>query len=44
MNFENNTLKLPKIGEIEAVLHKIFECELKIATISKSFKGKIAAF
>jgi len=44
VDFENSTLKLPKIGEIEAVLHEIFGCELKTATISKSFTRKIAAF
>jgi len=33
MDFENNTIKLPKIGIIKAVIHKIFEGELKIATI-----------
>jgi putative transposase len=40
VDFENNTVKLPKIGEIKAVLHKIFEGELKTATISKSCTGK----
>ncbi|SRR5208283_3160078 len=40
VDFENNTVKLPKIGEITAVLHKVFEGELKIATISKSCIGK----
>ena len=40
MDFENNTIKLPKIGKIKAVLHKTFEGELKIATISKSCTGK----
>ena len=41
MDFENNTIKLPKIGKIEAVLHKAFEGELKIATISKSLARKV---
>ena len=40
VNFENNTVKLPKIGEIKAVLHKTFEGKLKTATISKSCTGK----
>jgi putative transposase len=40
VDFENNTIKLPKIGKIKAVLHKTFEGELKIATISKSCTGK----
>ena len=40
MDFENNTVKLPKIGEIKAVIHKIFEEELKTDTISKYCKGK----
>jgi putative transposase len=44
VDFENNILKLPKIGEIEAILHKIFGCELNTATISKYLTGKIAAF
>ena len=40
MDFENNTVKLPKIGEIKAVIHKTFEWKLKTATISKSCKGE----
>jgi putative transposase len=36
LDFENNTVKLPKIGEIKAVFHKIFEGKLKTATILKS--------
>jgi putative transposase len=39
VNFENNTVKLPKIGEIKAVLHRTFEGELKTATVSRSCKG-----
>ena len=39
MDFENNTIKLTKTGEIKAVLHKTFEVELKTATISKSCTG-----
>jgi putative transposase len=39
VNFENNTVKLPKIGEIKAVLHRRFEGELKTATVSRSCKG-----
>jgi putative transposase len=40
VDFENNTVKVPKIGEIKAVLHKTFEGELKSALISKSSTGK----
>jgi putative transposase len=29
VDFENDTFKLPKIGEIKEVIHKIFEGELK---------------
>mgnify|MGYP001023296886 CR=1 FL=1 len=39
VNFENSTVKLPKIGEIKAVLHRRFEGELKTATVSRSCKG-----
>lgn len=39
VNFENNTVKLPKIGEIKAVLHRKFEGELKTATVSRTCKG-----
>jgi putative transposase len=39
VDFENNTVKLPKIGEIKAVIHKTFEWKLKTATISKSCTG-----
>jgi putative transposase len=40
IDFENCTVKLPKIGEIKAVLHKKFEGELKTATVSRSCTGK----
>jgi len=39
VNFENNTVKLPKIGEIKAVLHRKFDGELKTATVSRTCKG-----
>ncbi|WP_321416575.1 IS200/IS605 family element RNA-guided endonuclease TnpB [uncultured Methanomethylovorans sp.] len=39
VNFGNDTVKLPKIGEIKAVLHRGFEGELKTATVSRSCKG-----
>ncbi|AKB36146.1 Mobile element protein [Methanosarcina siciliae C2J] len=39
MNFETNTVKLPKIGEIKAVFHRKFEGELKTATVSRTCKG-----
>jgi len=40
LDFENNTVKLPKIGEIKAALHRKFEGELKTATVSRSCTGK----
>lgn len=40
VNFENNTIKLPKIGIVKAVLHRSFEGILKVATVSKSSAGK----
>ena len=36
LDFESNTVKLPKIGGIKAVFHKILEGGLKTATILKS--------
>ena len=39
IDFENNTVKLPKIEPIKAVLHRKFEGELKTATVSRSCKG-----
>ena len=39
VDFENGTVKLPKIGEIKTVLHRRFEGELKTATVSRSCKG-----
>ena len=40
VDFEINTVKFPKIGEIEVVLHKTVEGELKTATFPKSCTGK----
>jgi len=40
VNFEKSVVKLPKIGEIKAVLHRKFEEELKTATVSKTCTGK----
>lgn len=40
VNFETNTVKLPKIGEVKAVLHRTFDGELKTVTVSKSCTGK----
>jgi putative transposase len=40
VDFEENTIKLPKIGYIKAVLHRQFEGEMKTATVSKSNTGK----
>ncbi|AKB23260.1 Mobile element protein [Methanosarcina sp. WH1] len=39
VDFENNTVKLPKIEPIKAVLHRKFEGELKTATVSRTCKG-----
>ena len=39
-DFENNTIKLPKIGVVKAILHRKFEGSLKVATLSKSCTGK----
>jgi putative transposase len=36
LDFESNIVKLPKIGGIKAVFHKILEGEFKTATILKS--------
>ncbi len=40
VDFENNLIKLPKIGNIKAVFHRKFEGTLKTATISRSSTGK----
>jgi putative transposase len=40
LDFENNTVKLPWVGETKAVLHKTFKGELKTAEILMSFIGK----
>jgi putative transposase len=40
VDFENNTVKIPNIGEIKAVIHKKFKGELKTASILESYKGK----
>ncbi|AKB16972.1 Mobile element protein [Methanosarcina sp. WWM596] len=39
VNFETNTIKLPKIEPIKAVLHRKFEGEPKTATVSRTCKG-----
>jgi len=39
VDFENDTIKLIKTGEIKAVLHKTFKGEVKTATLSKSCTG-----
>ena len=41
VDFENSTVKLPKIGVIKAVIHRKFEGELKTATLSKSMHRKV---
>lgn len=40
VDFENNTVKLPKIGKIEAVIHRNFEGTMRVATLSKTCTGK----
>ncbi|MDD2439583.1 MAG: IS200/IS605 family element RNA-guided endonuclease TnpB [Methanosarcinaceae archaeon] len=40
VDFEKGVVKLPKIGEIKAVLHRSFEGTLKTATVSRSTTGK----
>ncbi|WP_292389357.1 IS200/IS605 family element RNA-guided endonuclease TnpB [Methanosarcina sp. UBA5] len=40
VNFETCVVKLPKIGEIKAKLHRNFTGELKTATVSKICTGK----
>jgi len=40
VDFENNTVKLPKIGKVEVVFHRKFEGSLRTATISRSYTGK----
>jgi len=39
-SFDTNTIKLPKIEEVKAVLHREFEGEMKTATVSRSSTGK----
>jgi putative transposase len=40
VDFEKGIVKLPKIGEVKAVLHKYFDGTLRTATISRSPTGK----
>lgn len=40
VNFENSTVKLPKIGNVEVIFHRKFEGTLRTATISKTCTGK----
>jgi len=40
VDFDRNLIKLPKIGEVKAVLHRRFEGAMKTATISRSSTGK----
>jgi len=40
VDFDTNTIKLPKIGDVKAVLHRQFEGEMKTATISRSSTEK----
>lgn len=40
VDFDQNIIKLPKIGEIKAVLHRNFEGKLRTATVSRTSTGK----
>jgi putative transposase len=40
VDFENNIIKLPKIGKVKAIIHRQFEGILKIATFSKTSTHK----
>jgi len=40
VDFDRNIIKLPKMGEVKAVLHRRFEGTLKTATISRLSTGK----
>lgn len=40
IDFENNTVTLPKIGLVKAILHRTFEGKLKTATISMNSVGQ----
>lgn len=40
VDFEKNTIKLPKIGKVKAVLHRHFEGILKVSTLSKTSTNK----
>lgn len=40
VDFENNTVKLPKIGSVKAIIHRTFEGKLKTATVSMNSVGQ----
>lgn len=40
INFENNTVSIPKFKSIKAVLHRKFDGEIRQATVSKTATGK----
>jgi putative transposase len=40
VDFENSTVKLPKIGKVEVIFHRTFEGTLRTATVSRSCLGK----
>lgn len=40
VDFEKCVVRLPKIGEVKTVLHRKFEGDLRVATISKTSTGK----
>lgn len=43
VDFDNNTIKIPKIGEIQAKIHRKMEGRLISITVSKSSSGKYFA-
>ncbi|MDO4523424.1 MAG: RNA-guided endonuclease TnpB family protein, partial [Eubacteriales bacterium] len=40
VNFDNNKIKLPKLKQVKAKLHRKFEGEIKSATVSQALSGK----
>lgn len=40
VDFENSIVKLPKLGKVETIFHRMFEGTLRTATISRSCTGK----
>ncbi len=40
VDFDKHIIKLPKIGEVKAVLHRTFEGKTKMATVYRTSTGK----